>query len=63
MGREELLELPPPVAPPVDVEDVDVVEQPIEDRGGQDLVPGKDFRPVQHVFADGHHDAPPLLAC
>jgi hypothetical protein len=37
--------------------DVDVVEEPVEDCRGQDLVPGKDLRPVAYVLVGGEDDA------
>jgi hypothetical protein len=44
--REQAIELPEPVAAPVDGDDVDVVQQAVEDRGGEDLIAGEDFGPV-----------------
>lgn len=39
-----------PEAATVDVNDVDVVEQPVEDGGGEDLVAGEDLGPVLDVL-------------
>ena len=36
---QEPVELAQPVAPPVDVDEVHVVQQAVDDRGGEDLVP------------------------
>jgi hypothetical protein len=47
------VQLAEPVAPAVDVDDVDVVEQPVEDRRRQDLVSDEDLRPVPDVLVRG----------
>ena len=47
---QESVEFPQPVAPPVDVDDVHVVDQAVEDGGGQNFVAGEDLRPVAHVL-------------
>ena len=39
---EERPEFAKPVAPPIDVEDLDIMEEPIQDRRGQDLILRKD---------------------
>jgi len=44
------------------VNDVHVVQEPVEDRRRQDLVPGEDLWPVTHVLVRGQHDASALVA-
>src|SRR5437016_2719222 len=39
-----------------------VVQQAVEDRGRQDLIPGEDLGPVAHVLIRGEHDRAPLIA-
>src|SRR5690606_23654181 len=41
LGFEKAIELAEAVAAPIDVDQVDVVEQPVEDRRGEDLVTGE----------------------
>jgi hypothetical protein len=52
-----LFEFAQPVAAAADVEDVAAVEQPVEDRGGEDLVAGQDLRPVADAFVRRDEDA------
>lgn len=54
---EEGAELQQPIAPPVDVDDMSVMQQPVEDRGGEDLVVGGERRPVPHVLVRRQDDA------
>lgn len=49
-GAEQRPEFWEPVALAVDVHDRDVVQETVEDRRGQDLVPGKDLGPVPDVL-------------
>jgi hypothetical protein len=35
---------------------MDMVEEPVEDRGGEDLVPGEHLGPVAHVLVRRHDD-------
>jgi hypothetical protein len=63
LGLQELVELAEPVAAPVDVDDVHVMEEAVEDRGGEDLVTREDLRPVAHVFVRGQDDRSALAAC
>ena len=59
---KEGAEFAQPVAPAVDVQDLDVVEQAVQDRGCEDLIIGEDGRPVAHVLVRGEHDAPAFVA-
>ena len=60
---KERAEFPePPVAPAVDVQDLDVVEQAVQDRGREDLIVGEDGRIVARVLVGREHDAPPFVA-
>ena len=59
---EEGTEFAEPVAPAVDVQDLDVVEQAVQDRGSQDLIIGEDRGPVAHVLVGREHDAPAFVA-
>ena len=49
---EQAVEFTQPVATPVDEDDVDVVEQAVEDRGGQNLVIREDLGPVPDVLIE-----------
>ncbi len=49
-GAEQGAEFPEPIALAVDVHDRDVVQQAIQNGGGQDLIPRKDLRPVAHML-------------
>src|SRR5690606_39045705 len=62
LGFEKASELAEAVAAPVDVDQVDVVEQPVEDRRGEDLVTGEDLGPVAHVLVAGQDDRAFLVA-
>src|SRR5690606_25756848 len=62
LGFEKASELAEAVAAPVDVDQVDVVEQPVEDRRGEDLVTGEDLGPVAHVLVAGQDDRALLVA-
>ena len=55
-GAEQGTEFAEPIALAVDVDDRDVVEQTVEDGGGQDLIAGKDFWPVPHMFVRREQD-------
>lgn len=57
MTRPDAVDLAEPVAATIDVDDVPVVNQAVEDRGGEDL------RPVSHVLVGGEHDGAALEAC
>jgi hypothetical protein len=57
-----LLQLLEPVAATLDVEDVGVVEQPVQDRGGHHLVAGQDRRPVPDALVGRDRDAPAAAA-
>ncbi len=59
---EEGAEFAESVAPAVDVQDLDMVEQAVQDRGREDLVVGEDGRPVAHVLVRGEDDAPAFVA-
>ena len=59
---EERSEFTEPIAAPVDVQDLDVVQEPVEDRRGEDLVVGEDRRPVADVLVRRQHDAAPFVA-
>ena len=39
-----------------------MMEQPVQDRGRQDLIVGKDGRPVPDMLVRGEHDAAPFVA-
>ena len=45
-----VLEVSESVAPPLDVDDVGFVQQPVEDGGGEGLISGQDLGPVAHAF-------------
>ena len=63
VGRpQEAVDLLEPVAAVVDVDDVYVVQQAVEDRGGEDLVAGEDLGPVAHVLVGGEGDRALLVA-
>ena len=62
MLSQEPVEFAQPVAPPVDVDDVDVVQQAVEDGGRQDLVAREDLRPVAYVLVRGEDDGALLVA-
>ena len=63
VGRpEEAVDLSEPVAAAVDVDDVYVVRQAVEDRGGEDLVADEDLGPVAHVLVGGEDDRALLVA-
>jgi len=57
-GAQQGPEFPKAVALAVDVDDGDVMAEPVEDGSGQDLIPGKDLRPVPDVLVGGQDDAP-----
>ena len=59
---EEAVDFSKSVAATVDEDDVDVVQQAIEDRGGEDLIAGEDLRPVAHVLVRGEDDRAFLVA-
>ena len=59
---QQPVEFTEPVATPVDVDDMDVVEQAVEDRGGQDLIICEDFWPVPNVFVRRQNDGALLVA-
>ena len=60
MGQKAV-ELPEPIAPPVDVDDMHVVQEAVEDRGGEDLVTCEDLWPVAHVLVRGQDDGALLV--
>src|SRR5690606_17991275 len=62
LGFQKAIELAEAVAAPVDVDQVDVVEQPVEDRRGEDLVTGEDLGPVAHGLVAGQDDRAFLVA-
>ena len=49
---EERAEFAKSVAPAADVQDLNVVEQAVQDRGRQDLIIGEDRGPVANVLFD-----------
>lgn len=53
---EQPIELAEAVGAAVDVDDVHVVEQAVEDGGGEDFVAGEDLGPVAHVLVGGQDD-------
>lgn len=61
-GGQGGLELPQPVASALDVEDVAVMQEPVEDGGGQDLVAGEDLRPGLDALVGGDDDRALLVA-
>ena len=50
------------VAPIVDPDDLHVVQQPTQDRHGEDLVAREDLRPIPHVLIRGEHDRAVFVA-
>ena len=60
---QQTVEFSEPVATPVDEDDVDVVQQSVEDCGGQDLIIGEDVGPVPDVLVRGQDDGALLVAC
>lgn len=61
-GPEQRAQLAQSVAAAVDVNHLDMVQQPVEDRRRQDLVVGEDCRPVAHVLVRRQQDDAPLIA-
>ena len=57
-----MLEVAETVAAALDVEDVAVVEEPVEDGGGEDLVAGQEFGPVLDAFVGGDEDRAAAVA-
>jgi len=60
---QEFVQLTDAVASSVDVDEVHMVQEPVEDRGGQDLVAREDLGPVPDVLVARHHDGALLVAC
>ena len=50
-----------PVASTLDVNDVTVMQQPVQDRSGQHLVTGQQFRPVLDPLVGGDQDRAPAV--
>lgn len=61
-GAEQGAEFAEPIALAVDVDDRNVVEQAVEDGGGQDSIVGKDFWLVPHVSVGGEEDRAAFVA-
>jgi hypothetical protein len=61
-GSESLLEVSESVAPPLDVEHVRLVQQAVEDGGGECLVASEQFGPLAHAFVGGDQDRAAALA-
>jgi hypothetical protein len=59
---EDRAEFPEPVAAPVDVQHLHMVQEPVEDGRRKELIIRKDDWPIPHVLVRGQHDAPPLVA-
>ena len=57
-----LFEVAEPIAATLDVEHVTVVQQSIEDGGGEDLVAGEHLGPVADALVGGDQDAAALVA-
>ena len=57
-----LLQVAQPVAAALDVEDVAVMEQPVEDGGGQHLVAGQQLGPVLDALVGGDEDGASSVA-
>ncbi len=59
---EERPELTKPIAPSIDMQHLDVMKEPVQDRGRQNLIIGKDRWPVTHMLVRREHDAAALVA-
>ncbi len=57
-----MLEVAEAVAASLDVEHVTMMQQPIEDGGGEDLVAGQELRPVLDAFVGGDEDRAAAVA-
>ena len=63
MGQlEGVFEVTKPIAATLDVQDVSPVQQPIQDRGGQHLVPGQQLGPVPHALVGRDQDRAAAVA-
>lgn len=60
--RRRPLQLPEPVAAPLDVQHVAAVQQPVQDRRGQHFVTGQQLGPVPDPFVGGNQHAATLIA-
>jgi len=62
LGAEQGPQFTEPVAAAINVQHLHMMQQPIENRGGEDLIIGKDRRPIAHVLVRGQDDAAPFIA-
>src|SRR3954454_23959324 len=63
MGQlESVFEVTKTIAATLDVQDVSPVQQPIQDRGGQHLVPGQQLGPVSHALVRRDQDRAATVA-
>ena len=62
LDAHRLFEVSESVASAFDVEDVAVVEESVEDGGGEDFVAGEEFGPVADAFVGGDEDAASAVA-
>ena len=62
MELEKSVQLAEAIAAAVDVDDVHVVEQPVEDRRGEDFVGGEDLGPVADVLVGGQDNGALLIS-
>ena len=60
--RESLFRIAKTIAAALDVQHVRPVQQPVQDRGGQHLIPGQKLGPVPHALVGRDQDRAPAVA-